>query len=223
MSPLGRLRRPGSPAAVAYARSRMPARGSGWRQARWAVVDLETTGLDPSEHEIVSFAVVPVEGGRILAGDSLYRVVRPARPPTADSIRVHGIRPADLEHAPPMEAVADELLGALSGRLLVAHAAFVEHSFLEPVLRARGLRIRGQIVDTQLLARAWIRELTGERLPRISLDALARRLGLPVERQHHALGDALTTAQAFLALATHLEHAGRLSVRALLAAQAGGA
>ena len=40
-------------------------------------------------------------------------------------------------------------------------------------------------------------------LPRLS--DLARSLGLPVHRPHHADGDALTTAQAFIALATHLE------------------
>jgi DNA polymerase III epsilon subunit-like protein len=34
---------------------------------------------------------------------------------------------------------------------------------------------------------------------------MVRSLGLPVHRPHHADGDALTTAQAFIALATHLE------------------
>ena len=39
----------------------------------------------------------------------------------------------------------------------------------------------------------------------ISLRTLSRALGLPAHRPHHALGDALTTAQAFLAIATHLD------------------
>ena len=38
-----------------------------------------------------------------------------------------------------------------------------------------------------------------------SLSVLARSLNLPVHRPHHADGDALTTAQVFIALATHLE------------------
>jgi DNA polymerase III subunit epsilon len=45
-----------------------------------------------------------------------------------------------------------------------------------------------------------------------------RRMGLPVHTPHHALGDAFTTAQLFLALATRLERgqAGRpLTVREL--------
>jgi DNA polymerase-3 subunit epsilon len=38
----------------------------------------------------------------------------------------------------------------------------------------------------------------------VRLSHAARELGLPVHRPHHADGDALTTAQLFLALATRL-------------------
>ncbi len=218
-----RLRRRRTPAAAAYARARLPAGRGDWREARWAVVDLETTGLDAAVDEIISFAVVPVDGGRIRAGDALYRVVRPARPPGAESVTIHGIRPADLEDAEPIDAQVDELLAALSGRLLVAHAAFVERAFLTPVLRRSGVRLRGDVADTQELGRAWLREQEGAAPDRVALSTLAGRLGLPVHRPHHALGDALTTAQVFLALATHLQHeSGVLSVRTLFAAQRGG-
>ena len=44
---------------------------------------------------------------------------------------------------------------------------------------------------------------------------MARDLGLPVHRPHHADGDALTTAQAFIALATHLEAFGPQTLRSL--------
>jgi len=44
---------------------------------------------------------------------------------------------------------------------------------------------------------------------------MARALGLPVHRPHHADGDALTTAQVFLALATHLDVLERQTVGSL--------
>lgn len=218
-----RLRRRRTAAAAAYARAPLPSKRSDWREARWAVVDLETTGLDAAVDEIISFAVVPVDDGRIRAGDALYRVVRPQRPPSAESVTIHGIRPADLQHAQPIEDQVDELLAALSGRLIVAHAAFVERAFLAPVLRLRGVRLRGDVADTQQLGQAWLREQDGVVPERLALSTLAGRLGLPVHRPHHALGDALTTAQVFLALATHLQHeSGVLSVRTLFADQRGG-
>jgi DNA polymerase-3 subunit epsilon len=39
----------------------------------------------------------------------------------------------------------------------------------------------------------------------VPLSDAARDLGLPVHRPHHADGDALTTAQLFLAVATRLD------------------
>jgi DNA polymerase-3 subunit epsilon len=116
--------------------------------------------------------------------------------------------------------VIDELLEALGGRLLVAHAAHVERGFLEPALAAHGVALRGEIADTRELGRVWLREREpGTVAPRLGLGELAARLGLPAHRPHHALGDALTTAQVFLALATHLEHRGRLPVGRLLGLQ----
>ena len=51
-----------------------------------------------------------------------------------------------------------------------------------------------------------------------SLSVIAGALGLPAHRPHEAEGDALTAAQAFLAMATHLE--GRHgTVRALTGAR----
>ena len=41
-----------------------------------------------------------------------------------------------------------------------------------------------------------------------SLELLARQLDLPVYAPHHALGDAVTTAAVFLALATKAEKSG---------------
>lgn len=212
--------RPSTAAAQAYADAELPAARADWREAEWAVVDLETTGLDPETDEIVSVAVLPIDGGRILPGAGLYRLVRPARALTAESIRIHGIRPADIESAPPLDAVLDDLLGALTGRLIVAHAAFVERGFLEPALATRGVRLRGGIADTRALGRVWLAERDHHHRPvpsQLGLTDLAENLGLPAHRPHHALGDALTTAQVFLALATHLQQRGRLLVKTVLA------
>ena len=51
------------------------------------------------------------------------------------------------------------------------------------------------------------------------LTDLAGALGLPAHRPHDAIGDALTTAQVFLALATHLDAARAQTVRSLTSAE----
>ena len=106
-----------SPAARAYAEAPPPDRSAAWRELTYAVLDFETTGLRPAGDEIVSFATVPIEAARSGSPSSRYRLVRPRRMPGAESIRIHGLRPADLEDAPPFEDVLDELLEALAGRV----------------------------------------------------------------------------------------------------------
>ena len=131
--------RPTTAAGEAYAGASLPSGRDDWRAARLG-------GRRPRDDrartcaadEIISIAVVPIDGGRVRPGDALYSLVRPERPPTAESIRIHGIRPADLEVAPRLDEILDDVLQALTGRLLVAHAAFVERGFLEPVLATQG-------------------------------------------------------------------------------------
>lgn len=189
----------------AYAATAIPAASTPWREADLCVIDLETTGLDAATDEIIAFATVPVAGGRVDLKDARYRLVRPRRMPAAETIRIHGLRSEDLAGAPPLDEAIGELAQALAGRALVAHVAAVEENFLRPAMRAAGAELRNPMIDTAALAaELWsLRRRPGPE--RIGLSSLARALGLPVHRPHEADGDALTTAQVFLALATHLD------------------
>jgi DNA polymerase-3 subunit epsilon len=198
------VQRPRSDAARTYRDADIDM-GRSWRSTRFAVVDLETTGLDARKHEIISWSVVPIDDGRIHAGDVHYGLARPRRMPEEGSIVVHGILPADLASAPSTDAAIDELLEAVAGRVVVAHAAWFERAFLRRAAAGRGVRWRSPMIDTSVVGRLWLYERDGY-LPRgISLATLTSALGLPAHRPHHALGDALTTGQAFLAIATHLD------------------
>ena len=197
---------------------RRPARGS-WRADRFVVVDVETTGLDPERDEILSFAAVPVEHGRIALRGTLSGLVRPSAAPPAASVTIHGLRAADLADAPPAPEALSALPGALRGRIPVAHAAWIERAFLTPPLRGLGAAPPRRMVDTAVLWRLLCLD-RGEGDPGwCSLASIAAALGLPSHRPHEAEGDALTTAQVFLALATHLEARGRGSTRALTGAE----
>jgi DNA polymerase-3 subunit epsilon len=135
--------------------------------------------------------------------------------PGAETIRIHGLRPKDLSEAPELTEALDPILEALTGRVLVAHAAWVERGFLTAALEEAGVRLRGPVVDTAVLfRRAQGSGATGDESA-VPLSDAARELGLPVHRPHHADGDALTTAQLFLALATRLNALERQTVGSL--------
>lgn len=195
--------------AAAYAGSALPRSRTPWRQAGFCALDFELTGLDPREHEIISYGAIPIDGGRVRLGGAVLGLVRPAREIGEASIPIHGIRAADLALAPSMTEAIGPLLEALTGRILVVHTAAVERAFLGRALREERVRLRGPIIDTQELGCVWLHAQNRVLRRHLALGELAAALGLPAERPHDALGDALTTAQVFVALATHLdaEHA----------------
>ena len=169
-------------AAEAYVRARLYRRRTPWRVACDCVVDLELSGLDARTDEIISFGAVPIDGGLIVPGRSLYGLARPTRPLREASVVVHGIRTVDLEKAPNLDESILALLEAMTGRVLVAHSAGIERAFLGAVLRRRGIRLRGPVLDTAVLGRLVLLE-RDETPPRVlSLSQIAASFGLPVHR-----------------------------------------
>lgn len=178
-----------------------------WRDVEYAVVDLETTGLNLRRDSIVSYGATIIRGGRIIAAENRYGLVHPDSAVSPESMTIHSLLPSDLRDAPPISEAVTTVDQMLTGRVLVAHAAWVEEAFLTRAFKACGKRLRCSIIDTAAMARA-----AGTRASRCSgepdLEVLATEVGLPVVSPHHALGDATTTAQVFLALATTLVHRG---------------
>jgi DNA polymerase III subunit epsilon len=174
---------------------------SWWRNAEYCVIDVETTGLDLRRDEIVSVGSARTRDGRIICADNYYSLVRPSREISVASIRIHGLRTADLKRAPSSVDVSRQIANRLAGRIMVAHAAWVERAFLGRMLGNIGIKLAEPQVDTAALARALgLADATIRREP--SLELLARQLCLPAYSPHNALGDAFTTAAVFLAMAT---------------------
>jgi DNA polymerase-3 subunit epsilon len=199
------MRLPARPrgAAARFAKTPAPGAETPWREAGWCVIDLELTGLERAG-EIISIGAVPIEDGVVRLGEALYTLARPDRAPNPAAVLVHKLRSADLADAPPVEEGVDLLLDAMAGRVPVFHTAMVERSFLGRELRRRRVALTTD-ADTEVLGRVWLKERDGVAPASLSLARLSSLLGLPAEAPHHALGDALTTAQAFIALATHLD------------------
>jgi DNA polymerase III subunit epsilon len=213
-----RFRRAHEGAAGRFQAAPRPAASTPWREARWCVIDLELTGLDRRD-EIIAIGAVPIDDGRALLGQSLYALARPSRPPRHDAVLIHKLRSPDLVDAPPLDEAIELLLDALAGRVPVFHTAMVERLFLGRELRRRGLRLPAD-ADTEALGRVWLRDRDGEAPAGLRLARLAALLGYPAEPAHHALGDALTTAKAFLSLAGKLDAAAPQTVGSLVGAEA---
>lgn len=189
-------------------------RGRPWREASFASLDFETTGLDLRADEVVSFGVVPVMGGRIMMRRAVYQETRPAREPGSSAIGVHTLRPRDLATAPTLAASLGTLRSALDRSYILAWSAQIEVAFLTRAFGGSSRTWHRRTIDVQQLTIALDRS-NGLASSSYALEAVAGRMGVPVDEPHHALDDALTTAQVFLVLAARLEERGAITTRRL--------
>ncbi len=187
-----------------------------WRDAPLAALDFETTGLDYERDAIVSFGVVPVIGGRVVLGECVHQLVVPDVPPSAVSMKVHGILPQDLVEAPPLGIAREQLRRAIEGRFLLTWYADVEVAFLRRIFGGRHRGWTRRTIDVREMALA-AKGVVGSPGVRYSLSATAERYGVPVASPHEALDDALVTAQLFLVLATKLAQQGSTKAKDFLA------
>ncbi len=186
-------------------------RSPAWDEVCYWALDLETSGLRPKTDEILSVAALPIRDGVIRYGERLDTLVRPADLASLpqDGLRAHHILPAELESAPPLEDVLAELDPRLREGALLLHFAPLDVTFLKHAYRRARRRWPGPpVVDTVrllvALARRAQRFVPHPVAPRTELSAARAEFGLPPHRAHHALADALATAELFLVLRARL-------------------
>lgn len=175
-----------------------------WRQADYCALDFETTGLSLAVDDIISYGAVTVSDGRVRGASAVYALACPRRRPSPAAVAVHTLRAMDCADAPGERETATAVEQVLSGKVLLAHAAWIETAFLTRYLALCGARPTALVVDTAALARAaGVAPANAAAEP--GLEWLSHRLGLPPYTPHHALGDAMTTAVVFAALVSRLE------------------
>jgi len=168
----------------------------------FVVLDLETTGLDPSGDRITEVGAVRVRGGEVLG--ELRTFVHPARPIPAAVTAVTGITDAMVADAPAESTVIGHVLAFLHGAVLVAHNAPFDVSFLCNAAARTGHPMPEPVVlDTARLSRRLLRDEVRDH----RLATLARHLRARTTPEHRALADARATVDVLHGL---LERAGSL-------------
>jgi DNA polymerase III epsilon subunit family exonuclease len=101
----------------------------------FAVIDLETTGLDYDKDRIVQIALVEVTfKGKIVSSWSSY--VNPERP--MSSTHIHGLTDEDVKNSPTFKELLPTLKEKLADKILVAHNYEFDGMFLENQMKAVG-------------------------------------------------------------------------------------
>ncbi len=162
--------------------------------ARFAFLDLETTGLSPwFGDRICEVGIVISEGRRIK--EQYQSLVNPERPLSPGAASTNGLTDRDLKSAPLFEEIAPKVLGLLSDTVVVCHNAQFDIQFLDSEFKRLGHEIQiPNLIDTLKLAREFYE------LPSNSLLSIAEAFHIPMSAVHRALDDALTLRGIFFAM-----------------------
>jgi DNA polymerase III subunit epsilon len=189
-----------------------------YREVDYLAIDLETTGLDAAKDLILSVGYVGVRGTSIDLASARHRVVRIDRSIPEATAVIHQITDDQAAQGGELSDILEELLEALSGKVMIAHHARIERGFLTNACRTlwKGGLIM-PVVDTQALAyRTFERRQIPFKASDLRLHALGDRYNLPRYGAHNALSDALASAELFLAQAAYRDNGKGLPLRDFL-------
>ena len=169
-----------------------------------AVVDTETTGLDPRSARIVEIAAVRLNGGCLDETSSFRSLVNCGGPIPAAASRIHGIDDGMVSDAPQFAAVWPELSRFIGDTVVIGHSIGFDLAVIRSECKRAGASWQAPLaLDTGLLA-----QVVAPDLAQHSLESLAAWLRVELSGRHSALGDAVTTARIFCALVPKLRDRG---------------
>jgi DNA polymerase-3 subunit epsilon len=150
-------------------------------------LDIETTGLNPSEgHKIVEIACVEIIN-KVRSGRVFHTYINPRRDMPAEAFAIHGISTEFLQDKPIFDHIVHKFLDFIKDAKLVIHNAAFDTKFLNYELSALGLETikKENLIDTLVIAR---NKFPGS--PN-SLDALCKRFAIDLSKRekHGALLD----------------------------------
>lgn len=182
-------------------------------QARFIVVDVETSGLDMRKDRLLSIGACAVEAQRVRAGENYVTILRRNEASRRDNILIHGIGPqAQAAGRPPEESLMQFLEFTGKHTLAAFHAGFDQAMLDRDLRETLGVRLPNPWLDLALLAPALVPEA---RLSRASLDDWLGYFGLRAGARHRAVDDAFVTAELFLVLLARARARGLSTVSML--------
>ncbi len=166
--------------------------------------DSETTGLDTSKARMIQLGAVRVVHGRVDESANFQELINPGVPSPPDSQAIHGISDADVADARRFVQVAADFDAWRCRSVLIGYASGFDLAMLKRERDFAGLEWQApRCLDVRFLV-----NLLAPNLPDFSLDTIASWSGVDIKGRHSALGDAIATAEIFVALIPRLREAG---------------
>jgi DNA polymerase III subunit epsilon len=174
-------------------------RPSAVQEARWVVLDVETSGLDPHHDALLAIAAIglrvdwPHKTLRIDLADSFEVVLQQSTSSGKDNILLHGIgAQRQKSGVPAHEALQDFANYCASSPLLAFHAAF-DRALIERYAKPAGVYLGSAWADIEHLC-----AVTQPQVKARSLDEWMAHFGVHCAQRHQAAADTLAECELLL-------------------------
>ncbi|MBQ7171304.1 MAG: PolC-type DNA polymerase III [Clostridia bacterium] len=179
----------------------------------FVVFDTETTGLSPITCALTEIGAVLISGGEVVDRFSTY--VDPEMPIPAEITALTGISDETVKGAPKAPEALERFFAFAGDRILVAHNANFDISFLRAVCDRERRKFPYTYLDTLALSR-----YLNPELKRHSQERLAEYYGLGRYEAHRAHEDAEMLSKIFLKMIEKVSKEGVRDVEGLKRAMA---
>lgn len=160
--------------------------------------DLETTGLNPQENEIIEIGALKVRNGKVT--ERFMEFIRPSAPLSSAITSLTGITDEMVADARPRCSVIADFLDFCGEDVLIGHNVIFDYSFMKCSAAAENLPFEKSGIDTLKIAQKVHKDL-----PSKSLGSLCDYYQIENRAAHRAYHDALATAKLYQTLAHYFE------------------
>ena len=160
--------------------------------------DLETTGLDPMNNEIIEIGALKVRDGKV--SERFMEFIKPQELISPAITGLTGISNDMVASARPARSVITDFIDFCEEDILIGHNIIFDYSFTKCTAAREGLPFEKMGIDTLKIAKKVHPELESK-----SLSALCEHYKIENKAAHRAYFDALATAKLYQTLSHYFE------------------
>jgi DNA polymerase III subunit epsilon len=167
----------------------------------YVCLDCETSGLNPRKDEILSIGAVHIKDNKILMRKTFNIFVKPSKKIAAESIKIHRIRPIDLENAVDPQIAVLELLEFIGNRPIVGYYIKFDIAMISKYTKKYlGIKIPNETIEVSSMYYKTRKKTSEYEFIDLKFDTILKNLDIPALGKHDALNDAIMTSMMFLKL-----------------------
>ncbi len=167
----------------------------------YVCLDCETSGLNPKKDEILSIGAVHIKDNKILMSKTFNIFLKPSKNIDSESIKIHHIRPIDLENGIEAQKAIFQLLEFIGSRTIVGYYIEFDIAIISRYTQEFiGIKLPNKTIEVSSMYYKTRRKSSYYGLVDLKFNTILKNLNIPNFGKHDALNDAIMTSIIFLKL-----------------------